>query len=151
MTWTWTIKEFTALTLDDLYSLLRLRVDVFVVEQACPYHELDGKDHAALHIWTCGPDRRVAACARILPPGLSYPGVSLGRVVVDPAYRSCGMGHCLVNAALDAAKETWPGVPVHIGAQAHLEGFYTSHGFVTVSDTYLEDDIPHIDMVLNRT
>lgn len=153
MSRTWTVKRFKDLTPDTLYELLQLQVDVFVVEQACSYPELDGKDRhpETRHLWTRAEDGEMAACARVLPPGLSYPGASIGRVAVAAPFRGMGLAHELMETALFRAGRLWPGVPVQIGAQAYLEDFYSAHGFVTVSEPYLEDDIPHIDMILNRT
>lgn len=147
----WQTKRFYELTVTELYGLLRLRTDIFVVEQACPYPELDGKDEhqEAIHLWRYVPDRIIAAYLRILPPGLSYDGVSFGRVAVHKEFRGSGIAHELVDKAIEIAGRTWPGVKIEIGAQEYLTAFYKSHGFRSVSDPYLEDNIPHIDMVLN--
>jgi ElaA protein len=148
----WDIKKFNQLTGAKLYELLRLRVDVFVVEQACPYPELDGKDiHLeTLHLTARMADGNLAGYLRILPPGLSYPGVSFGRVVTAKPFRGTRLGHALIKKAIELARENWPGVPIQIGAQEHLTGFYRSHGFETTSDSYDEDGIPHIDMTLKQ-
>ncbi|MBU0971277.1 MAG: GNAT family N-acetyltransferase [Proteobacteria bacterium] len=145
----WDIKKFSQLTAPKLYELLRLRVDVFVVEQACPYGELDGKDtHAhTLHVAMRLADDRLAAYLRILAPGISYTGVSFGRVVTAKAFRGRGLGHALIEKAIDLSRKNWPGIPVQIGAQEYLSAFYQSHGFEPISPIYLEDNIPHIDMV----
>ncbi len=145
----WEIKKFSELTATELYELLRLRVDVFVVEQTCPYPELDGKDlHIqTLHVAVRMADGNLAAYLRILAPGVSYPGVSLGRVVTAKAFRGRGFGHVLIEKAMELARENWPGIPLQIGAQEYLKRFYQSHGFEVTSNIYLEDGIPHIDMV----
>jgi len=145
---TWKIKRFHDLTLEQLYGLLRLRTDVFVVEQNCPYPELDGKDtHGeTLHIMAVDPQGRPAGYLRILGPGVSYEDPSFGRVVVQKDYRGRGLSHELVDRAVAEMRRLWPGCPITIGAQAHLETFYGGHGFVTVTESYLEDGIPHIDM-----
>lgn len=137
----------------ELYEILALRVNVFVVEQDCPYPELDGKDihPGTLHLWAGNGDTDVAAYLRILAPGVSYPGVSLGRVVTAKSCRGGGLGHDLINKAVELAENHWPGKPIQIGAQEYLKIFYEFHGFSAISDTYLEDNIPHIDMVLNQT
>ena len=147
----WTIKQFTALSPEDLYDLLRLRVDVFVVEQACPYAELDGKDRLTQtrHIWTRNGGEGILACARILGPNRGL--VGMGRVAVAGSARGRGLAHDLVNIALAEAERLWPDLPVRIAAQAYLEDFYRAHGFAPVSSVYLEDNIPHVDMVLNRS
>lgn len=150
----WDFRRFHELDLDALYALLRLRSEVFVVEQNCPYLDPDGKDRHpdARHLlgWT-GADAPgepvLAAALRILPAGLGYPEVSFGRVVIAPAFRGQGLGHALVREALVAIAHTWPGMDVRIGAQAHLEAFYGRHGFARASEPYLEDGIPHVDML----
>jgi len=147
----WHIKRFNELSTKELYNLLRLRTDIFIVEQNCPYPELDGKDahEEAIHLWCYAPDRIMAACLRILPPGVSYDGVSFGRVAVHKAFRGRGLAHRMVDKAIEIAGRTWPGVKIEIGAQEYLTAFYKSLGFRSISDPYLEDNIPHIDMVLN--
>lgn len=145
----WDIKKFNQLTAPELYELLRLRVDVFVVEQTCPYGELDGKDtHAqTLHVAMRLADDHLVAYLRILAPGISYPGVSFGRVVTARPFRGRGLGHGIVEKAIELAGVNWPGCPIQIGAQEYLSAFYQFHGFEPISPTYLEDNIPHIDMV----
>jgi ElaA protein len=96
-------------------------------------------------------DGNLAAYLRILPPGVSYPGVSLGRVVTAKAFRGRGLSHQLIEKALELAREKWPGMPIQIGAQEYLRSFYQSHGFEATSKIYLEDGIPHIDMVRKQT
>jgi ElaA protein len=149
----WEIKKFKELTATELYEQLRLRVDVFVVEQACHYPELDGKDiHGdTIHLALRMADHTLAAYLRILAPGVSYPGVSFGRVVTAKAFRGRGLSHAMIEKAIGLAKETWSGVPIHIGAQKYLRAFYQSHGFIAISDIYIEDGIPHIDMARKQT
>lgn len=146
----WDIKKFKDLTTEELYDLLRLRVDVFVVEQACPYPELDGRDthEATLHVAAWTENHTPVAYLRILAPGVSYPDVSLGRVVVAKAFRGQGLSHCLIKHAVGVIQERWPGHSITISAQEHLKSFYQSHGFIPVSDIYLEDDIPHMIMTI---
>ena len=145
----WQVKRFHELNTKELYDLLRLRTDIFVVEQKCPYPELDGKDvhGGTIHLWA--PARIMTACLRILAPGVSYGGVSFGRVAVHKEFRGNGLAHEMVDKAIEIAGRTWPGIKIEIGAQEYLTAFYKFHGFRTVSDPYLEDNIPHIDMVLN--
>ncbi len=145
----WEIKKFNQLTAAGLYELLRLRVDVFVVEQNCPYPELDGKDtHArTFHVAARMADRKLAAYLRVLAPGISYPGVSFGRVVTARAFRGRGLSHGLIEKAVELSRVNWPRVPIQIGAQEYLRAFYLSHGFEAVSEIYDEDGIPHIDMI----
>ena len=147
----WQIKRFDDLSTRELYNLLRLRSDVFVVEQECPYPELDGKDTLpeTIHVWQYGPEEVITACLRILAPGVSYTGVSLGRVAVHREFRRSGLAHKIVDKAIELAEQHWPGVKIEIGAQEYLTAFYNSHGFRVSSAPYLEDNIPHVDMVLN--
>ena len=148
---TWQLRPFIELTTIQLYQLLKLRVDVFVVEQQCPYPELDDKDHqkGVYHLLGYDCDQLVA-CTRLLPKGVSYPSVSMGRVAISADHRGGGIGHQLLGESLKSCQSLWPDEFIEIGAQEYLEAFYTQHGFVKTSDTYLEDDIPHIDMKLAK-
>ncbi len=148
---TWQLKPFVELTTIQLYQLLKLRVDVFVVEQQCPYPELDNKDHqkGVYHLLGYDGDQLVA-CARLLPKGVSYPSVSIGRVATAADHRGGGIGHQLLEESLKSCQSLWPDESIEIGAQEYLAAFYTRHGFVRTSDMYLEDDIPHIDMKLTK-
>ena len=146
---TWSTPTFAELTTIELYELLKLRVDVFVVEQTCPYPELDGKDtqHGVRHLLGY-EDGQLVACARLLPAGTTYDNVSIGRIATQAEARGAGLGHQLLTEAIKHCHTLWPNSTIDIGAQQHLEAFYQSHGFVTISEMYLEDDIPHIDMRL---
>lgn len=147
----WYPLPFTELSTQQLYQLLKLRVDVFVVEQTCPYPELDGKDTLAGVQHLLGyADEELVACARLLPPGTTYDNASIGRVATKQSARGDGLGHQLLKEALTSCEVFWPGTAIDIGAQQHLESFYKSHGFKTISEMYLEDDIPHIDMRLEK-
>lgn len=145
----WQAKHFVDLTTDELYEALKLRVDVFVVEQTCYYPELDEKDRDSETIHLLGYDNGVlVAYLRLLAPNISYPDcVSIGRVVTAQAYRGKGIGHPLMHKALELCAQTWANIDIKIGAQQHLEKYYNQHNFIRVSDMYLEDDIPHIDML----
>lgn len=145
----WQRLPFSKLTTTQLYQLIKLRVDVFVVEQTCPYPELDDKDHqtGAHHLLGYYNDELVA-CARLLPAGISYPSVSIGRVATSINHRGNGLGHTLIQQALSDCETLWPRESIEIGAQEHLANFYKKHGFEQTSEMYLEDDIPHIDMKL---
>lgn len=148
---TWQLIPFSDLTTNQLYQLLKLRVNVFVVEQTCPYPELDDKDHqAGVHHLLGYQDEELIACARLLPSGISYPSVSIGRVATAEAKRGGGLGHQLLQQALQGCESLWPGESIEIGAQEHLASFYAQHGFVQTSAMYLEDDIPHVDMRLDK-
>ena len=139
------IKDMGGFSAHELYALLKLRVDVFVVEQNCPYPELDGKDDHALHMMLKRGDEIIAA-ARIFPPHDEVPA-KIGRVVVSPARRGERLGEALMREALKACAERFPDAPVFLSAQSHLQKFYASFGFRPVSDEYSEDGIPHVDML----
>ncbi|GAD78778.1 GNAT family N-acetyltransferase [Vibrio ezurae] len=143
----WQLLSFDEINNHLLYQMLKLRVDVFVVEQECAYPELDDKDHApeVKHLVAL-QDNHLVALARLLPAGLSYPAVSIGRVVVSPSARKLNIGQQLMERAVAECQRLWPDQAIEIGAQAHLQAFYQRHGFEAFSEPYLEDGIPHIDM-----
>ena len=146
----WQLKKFKQLDVDELFELLKLRVDVFVVEQTCPYNEIDEKDRHTdtLHLFGRNKnDEKLTAYLRILSPGLSFKEASFGRVVVAKACRKQGISNTMVKKTLKIIGHTWPGNNIKIGAQVYLKQFYASHGFKPVSKEYLEDGIPHIDML----
>lgn len=129
-----------------LYALVQARVSVFVVEQNCPYQELDGYDLDAWHLQLhC--DGQLAACARVLPPQTKFAQASIGRVLVLPAFRAHKLGHALMAEAIRFAQMEYPGSGLALSAQAHLQQFYGAWGFVASSAVYLEDGIPHVDML----
>ncbi|MGL4474495.1 MAG: GNAT family N-acetyltransferase [Shewanella sp.] len=146
----WHIAKFEHLSVQTLYQILKLRVDVFVVEQACAYPELDGKDclDDSRHVWFQSEVGDILAYARILPAGASYLHPAIGRVIVASASRGKGLAQELMQLAVAYCQQTWPGKPVDIGAQHHLLAFYQGVGFEAISEVYLEDGIPHIDMRL---
>ncbi|MGV3630361.1 MAG: GNAT family N-acetyltransferase [Bacteroidota bacterium] len=141
------VKAFQDLSVQEFHDILQLRIAVFVVEQNCPYPELDGKDPLSFHIAGRDSGGKVIAAARVLPPGISYEEVSIGRVSSAPAFRGKGVGHPLMEAALAFIERQFGPVPIRISAQAYLLQFYEKHGFVSTGKEYLEDDIPHIEMV----
>ena len=141
----WKIKRFEALTIDELYNLLKLRSEVFVVEQNCVYLDADGKDKFALHL--IGEyDGKIVACARLFDAGISFDNASIGRVVVNVNYRDKKWGHDLMHEAITGIKSNFGKDKITIGAQLYLKKFYESHGFVQTSEMYMEDGIPHIEM-----
>ena len=144
----WTLKAFPELTLDELYALLRLRNEVFIVEQNCPFPDLDGKDQDSHHLLGHS-EGTLAACTRIMPPGLAYEHASVGRVAAASGVRRSGVGRELMQKSLDVVEDLYGKVPIQIGAQLYLKNFYESFGFRQVGDGYLEDGIPHISMILN--
>ena len=148
MTLRWTTKPYSALTPDELYQLLQLRVLVFVVEQNCPFQDLDGRDAAARHLLGHTATGELVAYARLFGPGAYYPEVSIGRVVTAPAYRRRGLGRALMGQALAQCAAAFGPQPIKIAAQYYLRDFYRSFGFAQQGDIYLEDNIEHIHMVI---
>ena len=147
----WKLLSFNQLSTHQLYQLIKLRIDVFVVEQTCPYPELDDKDTLDGVYQLIGfMDDEIVACARLMAPGVSYDNVSIGRVATKLSCRGQGLGHKLVAEALSQCQGLWPDSSIDIGAQEHLSRFYAEYGFQPISDMYLEDDIPHIDMRLEK-
>ena len=145
----WDIKTFQELVLSQLYELLKLRVDVFVVEQRCAYPELDEYDRheETRHLMGRDESSDLVAYARLLPPGLRYSEVNLGRVVVKSESRRQGIGHKLLQIAVQEISCCWPRSPIKISAQDYLQAFYEQYGFTRESEVYLEDGIPHIEMM----
>ena len=141
------LRRFGELTTAQLYALLRLRAEVFVVEQDCAYQDLDGRDADSLHLLQVGPAHRLVGYARLLPAGLDFAAsCAIGRIVTAPKVRRAGYGRPLVREAIRRCGELWPGVPVDIRAQVYLDAFYRGLGFEPFGKTYLEDGIPHVDM-----
>ncbi|WP_439106292.1 GNAT family N-acetyltransferase [Congregibacter sp.] len=142
----WSCQPFSALSGSDVYDILQLRSAVFVVEQDCVYLDPDGLDSAAWH-WSYREAGRLLAYQRCLPPGTPYEEVSsMGRIIVDPSQRGKDLGRELVRRGVNFNLASWPESPILIGAQAQLQRFYESLGFVVCSEPYLEDGIPHIHM-----
>ncbi|SHJ62572.1 ElaA protein [Hymenobacter daecheongensis DSM 21074] len=144
---TWTTKPFSALTLPELYALLQLRSEVFVVEQTCAFQDIDGQDQAAYHLLGHTESGELAAYARLFAAGISYPEASIGRVAVSPRYRRYGLGRALLREAIGATESLFGPQPIQIGAQLYLKDFYESFGFRQQGEMYLEDDIEHIHML----
>ncbi len=144
----WICKPFNQLGIDELYEIMRLRINVFVVEQSCPYSELDDKDRQGetLHIMGI-TGHQLIGYARILAPGISYKEPSIGRLVVDHPFRHQGIGHQLVLQCLKQIQTHWSDSDVRISAQQYLKAFYQNFGFSQISDGYLEDGIEHIEML----
>lgn len=148
----WSELAFNALSVDELYEVMKLRVDIFVVEQNCPYPELDEKDRhpATRHILGRNPLGDIVAYARVLAPGVSYPEVSIGRVAVAEQARGAGVAHQLMTESMTVARSHWPAENIQLGGQEYLKSFYQKMGFEPVSEIYLEDGIPHLDMLFKR-
>ena len=146
----WIYKPYGELELDELYAIMVLRQRVFVVEQRCAYLDADGFDARAWHLFRLANTAypvEVSAYARIFAPGARYPEASIGRVVTVPENRKAGLGHALMAEALERTAEHFGPTAIRIGAQRHLERFYQEHGFEVAGAEYLEDGIPHIEMV----
>lgn len=143
---TWRQDSFEQLSTRQLFDIFRLRQQVFVLEQTCLYPDIDDTDLLALHVsgWV-GDD--LALYARVIPPEVTYPQASIGRIVTAPAFRGLGFGRTLVQQAIAALERTHGPQAIKIGAQSQLVNFYQRLGFVVVSEEYLEDGIPHIDML----
>jgi ElaA protein len=142
----WKCKTFDELTPHELYAILQLRSEVFVVEQNCVYQDMDDKDPHCYHL--CGwSDDTLFVYTRLVPAGISYDEASIGRVVTSPKTRGTGAGKELMKKSIHQLYELWGVQPIRIGAQAYLKNFYESLGFVQTSDIYLEDGIPHMEML----
>jgi len=140
-------KSFQELTLNEFHDLVALRIKVFVIEQNCPYQDLDGKDKVSIHVLGLDENGTIQATARILPVGVSYPEIAIGRVVVAADFREKQEGHRLMKACMDFIKLTHGDVTVKLSAQKHLEKFYNTHQFLSTGKEYLEDGIPHVEML----
>lgn len=144
------IKHFNALSISELYAILALRQKIFIVEQDCPYLDADGVDVDSFHL-TGRVNEAIVACLRIIPPGVQYRKyASIGRVAIDKSIRRKGLGSKLVQAGLSELKKHYPDSPVKISAQTYLIGFYSALGFRATREAYLEDDIPHVAMILDH-
>ncbi|MDP2450539.1 MAG: GNAT family N-acetyltransferase [Polaromonas sp.] len=146
MTVTWRFVPFDALTTTELYEVLQLRTEVFVMEQDGIYQDMDGSDHQAVHVLGAS-DRQLVAYARCFPAGVKFAEASIGRVITRQVLRGSGMGHELMRQAIACVFGQWGAQPIRIGAQARLEKFYLQHGFVKAGLPYIEDGIPHIEML----
>lgn len=141
------VKTFDNLLAIELYAILRLRNEVFVVEQNCVYLDTDNKDLKCHHLMLLNNDNELVAYARLVPPGLSFAEMSIGRVVTSPKARGTGAGRQLMTLAIESCISIFGEGSIKIGAQAYLRNFYASLGFNGVGEVYDEDGIPHIDMI----
>lgn len=140
-------KTFEELSKDELYDLLQLRSEVFVVEQQCIYQDIDGKDKKALHVMGF-KNNKMIAYTRIFKAGDYFDKASIGRVLVKKGERKYGYGHIILKASIKNIQKEFSETEIKISAQTYLEKFYESHGFKKQGEMYLEDDIPHITMIL---
>ncbi|MFJ2492815.1 GNAT family N-acetyltransferase [Pseudomonas iridis] len=147
MTIDWVCKHHSDLGKEQLYALLKLRSEVFVVEQKCAYPDLDGQDLEGDTYHLMGwEDDQLMAYLRLLDPESQGGDVVIGRVITAPQARGQGVGHEMMEQALKQAEKHWPQVPIYLSAQAHLQGYYGKYGFVVAGEEYLEDGIAHIGM-----
>ncbi len=143
---TWTIKTFQDLTSAELYAILQLRSEVFVVEQNCVFQDLDNKDQYCHHLMGWQQEKLIAY-TRLVPAGVSYEQPSIGRVVTSPSSRGGGLGRLLMDKSIEETTRLFGKSPIRIGAQLYLKRFYESLAFSQSSDIYDEDGIDHIEMI----
>jgi ElaA protein len=143
----WTLKSFEDLKVDELYQIMALRSEVFVVEQNCVYQDLDGKDQKSWHLMG-SMEGSLVAYSRLLPQGISYSDASIGRVVTSPDKRRLGLGKTLMQESIASIEKLFNTKNIRISAQCYLLDFYQSLGFVTIGESYLEDGIPHQEMTI---
>ena len=144
----WEIKHFEALTTIELYEILRLRSEVFVVEQNCVYQDIDSKDEKSLHLLGFF-NGVIVAYSRLFKSGDYFENAAIGRVVVAQKYRNQKWGHALISASIAGIQDYFGETKITISAQLHLKAFYEQNGFKQTSEPYLEDGIPHIEMQRN--
>ena len=142
----WQVKKFEELTVDELYAILQLRNEVFAVEQNCVYPDMDDRDQPSWHL-ICIYNNKLAAYARLLPPGLTYKEPSIGRVVTSPVIRGTGIGKQLMDRSIETCERLFGKTPIRISAQTYLIKFYSDLGFETEGESYIEDNIQHIVMI----
>ncbi len=144
------IKPFNELSNRELYEILKLRSDIFIVEQNCAYPDIDGKDYDCLHLMI-KEQEELMAYVRILPKGVTFDTASIGRVVTAPNHRGKGLSRLAMQNAIELIKNHWKETKITIGAQVYLNDFYASLGFVNIGESYIEDGIEHINMILTWT
>jgi ElaA protein len=145
---TWYHKHFKNLSTTELYQILQLRNEVFIVEQNCPFQDLDDKDIKCYHLMGFDTDsQKVMAYTRIVPAGISYDEASIGRVVTSPLARGNGIGKQLMKNSIELLEELYGGISIKIGAQLYLKKYYESFDFQQIEEVYLEDGIEHILMI----
>ncbi|PQV51952.1 GNAT family N-acetyltransferase [Paraburkholderia sp. BL21I4N1] len=146
--WRW--KAFSELSSAEVYAMLAARSAVFVVEQNCVYGDIDGLDLDAWHLFAFGPGEKryppLAGYLRVLLPDAEDRDIRIGRVLTTAPFRGIGLGNAMLERSLEHIRAQWPGTPIRLHAQAHLQGFYGAFGFTPVSDIHTEDDIPHVWM-----
>ncbi|WP_196887106.1 GNAT family N-acetyltransferase [Aureivirga sp. CE67] len=144
----WILKTFDELSKEELYQLLKLRSEVFIVEQNCPYQDIDDLDQKAHHLYIYNKENtKIVAYSRLFNKGIYYEQAAIGRVLVSEEYRKYGYGHDLMKESKRVIKQLFTTSEIKIGAQLYLKKFYESHGFQQLGDSYIEDGIPHIHML----
>lgn len=143
----WDFKAFSELSIDELYAMMVLRQEVFIVEQDCPYMDADGKDQKSYHLLGYDADGDLVAHLRLVAPGVSYQEMSFGRIVTSDKVRGKGVGKLLMKEGIKQSELLYGKVANRISAQSYLIPFYQYFGFKTVGEEYLEDDIPHTEML----
>lgn len=144
----WILKNFDSLTREELYEILHLRSEIFVVEQNCAFQDMDEKDFCALHLFLKDKKtNKIIAYSRLFQPGDYYFQASIGRVAVKLEHRRSGLGHHLMNKSMEEIEKNFHTKPIKIGAQFYLKDFYESHGFQQIDEEYIEDGILHIHML----
>ena len=141
------VAHYSQLNIDHFHDIIALRIKIFVIEQDCPYQDLDGKDKVGYHLFYTNNKDEVVAATRILPQNISYAEVSIGRVVVDKDYRGLGLGDLIMKESMNFVQAEFGQVNVRLSAQKHLENYYGKHGFKSTGKEYLEDGIPHVEML----
>ena len=144
---TWSVLHFEDLSVKQLFDVLQLRNQIFIVEQNCPYLDVDEKDLNSFHVFGVNQKRKIIATSRVLPPGVSYSEASIGRVAVAIDSRGTGIGDELNRVSMEFIRNYFGDIPIRLSAQKHLTNYYNKHGFKVVSDPYDEDGIPHVEML----
>ncbi|MFT5860239.1 MAG: ElaA protein [Flavobacteriaceae bacterium] len=143
----WQVKHFGDLTLNEFHDIIAIRIEAFVIEQNCTYQDLDGKDKKCYHVICRDGKGAIVSTARIAPPGLIYDEIAIGRIVLTEALRGKGIGHELMKECIDFCKLEFGNTSIRISAQTHLEKYYGHHNFIPTGKQYLEDGIPHSEML----
>jgi ElaA protein len=144
---TWSVLHFEDLSVKQLFDVLQLRNQIFIVEQNCPYLDVDEKDLNSFHVFGVNQQQKIIATSRVLPPGVSYSEASIGRVAVAIDSRGTGIGDELNRVSMEFIRNYFGDIPIRLSAQKHLTNYYNKHGFKVVSDPYDEDGIPHVEML----
>lgn len=143
----WQIKHYRDLSLNEFHDIIALRIQAFVVEQNCPYQDLDGKDKKCYHAFCRDGKGNIISTARIVPPGLIYDSAAIGRVVIQEEFRGSGIGHDLIQECMNFCHLEFGNAAIRVSAQKHLENYYEKHHFVSTGKEYAEDGIPHVEML----